>query len=68
MSVAVAEQLRGDRVAVGLVANQDVAQVVAEYWIQLESSARRSSSAMLVCDARTQWAIVHRRAHGGKTG
>ena len=29
MSIAVAEQLRGDRVAVGLVVDQDTAQVVA---------------------------------------
>jgi hypothetical protein len=29
MSVAVAEQLRGDRVTVGLVVDQDVAEVIA---------------------------------------
>jgi hypothetical protein len=35
MSVAVAEQLRGDRITVGLVMDQDTAEVVASLRVEL---------------------------------
>ncbi|HEX2422448.1 MAG TPA: hypothetical protein VHN56_04765 [Actinomycetota bacterium] len=38
--VAVAEQLRGDRVTVGLVADQDTAEIIAGEWVEgLEQDA-----------------------------
>jgi hypothetical protein len=41
MSVAVAEQLRGDRVAVGLVVDQNAAEGVAGEWVEgLEKGAK----------------------------
>jgi hypothetical protein len=41
MSVAVAEQLRGDRVTVGLVVDQNTAEGVAGEWVEpFEKSAQ----------------------------
>ena len=40
MSIAVAEQLRGDRVTVGLVVNQNAAEGLAAEWVKhLEDGA-----------------------------
>ena len=50
--VAIAEQLRGDLIAVGLVADQDAAEAVAAFGLSVRIRARSSASSSSTCFSR----------------